>query len=805
MSYKGKSTTRSWATLPPEIVRLVITHYLLDVSATSFLPAVWAQREHWPGRMVFAVVRDADAIERLMQVSPAWSAALEYHLFWQQAAAVLDPNDHLLPFTRQQRLSPFRHFRHNVYQRACVPCRINHPIHSQGLLAAKRQVFTYSLNYIPCCKEHRKERFCGVCLRDASLDENCIAENEDTEAWPQIDATCRECRAEWLWRVASENEKQVDSDLSKEAEAVGGKGFAADDWEARQAVDTFIEIGEGTMRDVILLCMEKLWLRKNTKIVEMMQLAVATTRLQSRMAANASEAGVGGGGGFGGMGGMGEIYESEEELSEVDEDDDDPELMSITEDTQGVRELAINDWARMRILDGHWYSPADQWYLLQGQSQSGSSPTSPTSPTSSTYPFPYIPAQHPVAWSLSPDVAEQAHPDPVAVREHPPPSLALCSAAFDAYRRQLRMLLLPAMINIVRKVVMVCAVDGVDACVRIARMDIDDVMEALRDSGMWYNGMDWMGRRRNENEKKDDSDDSSISSKSGSQTTSPVLSTSTLQTTPSPPPATDDKIKTSSDDSTPTLENVASRSRLRPPPSITTFPIAISPVLESPTQIPSIPFIPESLSEMPPYTMETLKQIWRDATAPLFQCRCSICERAVLKANIEAGNIVPSQYHQKQEQPQVQSEVAQTQAQLVEVRLDPASDEDEELMLPSSDIDSEQEQLWKTVGEKRPCEALGLVDGECASTEGGDRDQKHRSPSPPKRARLGDHEIDGTPMQTPGAVRLQKRGSEEVEHVDELSIEDADLDEDGLYVMDDVSSDLDETDRNWGGGYISTV
>ncbi|THH27834.1 hypothetical protein EUX98_g6355 [Antrodiella citrinella] len=41
--------------------------------------------------------------------------------------------------------------------------------------------------------------------------------------------------------------------------------------------------------------------------------------------------------------------------------------------------------------------------------------------------------------------------------------------------------------------------------------------------------------------------------------------------------------------------------------------------------------------------MDALKLVWREACAPLYHCRCSICERAILKANIAAGTVVPSQ------------------------------------------------------------------------------------------------------------------------------------------------------------------
>lgn len=81
MMFKGKSTTRSWATLPPEVIRLITTHYLLAVSATATLPSVWQQRENWPGCMAFTVVRDAEILRQLMRVSPAWAAASECRLF----------------------------------------------------------------------------------------------------------------------------------------------------------------------------------------------------------------------------------------------------------------------------------------------------------------------------------------------------------------------------------------------------------------------------------------------------------------------------------------------------------------------------------------------------------------------------------------------------------------------------------------------------------------------------------------------------------------------------------------------------
>ena len=127
--------------------------------------------------------------------------------------------------------------------------------------------------------------------------------------------------------------------MTKEAEAVGGRNFAAEDWEARQAVETFVDGGEGCVREVIGLCMEKLWLRQNTKIVEMLNLAIATSRMQTRMVENAAEAGIL-------TGGMGE-YESEEDLSELEEEEEDMSTTKMWSWTFAMK-------ARSRRLVSFW-------------------------------------------------------------------------------------------------------------------------------------------------------------------------------------------------------------------------------------------------------------------------------------------------------------------------------------------------------------------------------------------------------------------------------------------------------------------
>jgi hypothetical protein len=57
--------------------RLIATHYILDVSTSSYCPATWDLREHWPHRIVYTIFRDAFALEKLMTMCPSWGSARE--------------------------------------------------------------------------------------------------------------------------------------------------------------------------------------------------------------------------------------------------------------------------------------------------------------------------------------------------------------------------------------------------------------------------------------------------------------------------------------------------------------------------------------------------------------------------------------------------------------------------------------------------------------------------------------------------------------------------------------------------------
>jgi hypothetical protein len=416
--------------------------------------------------------------------------------------------------------------------------------------------------------------------------ENLIGclENEDEETWPGVDATCRTCRTEWLWKRVCNN--------PRDREAIGGFRMVSDDWETRQCVEGFIESAESTISDVLMLAQEKWWLRKYTRLGDLMQQALAATRLRDGDA------------------------EPEEEEEEEEYDEEDLELMQITEES-GVRDLALADWARTRVLDGHWFSPADYWY-------NNALPGKPMA----------VRALHPCPWTRDFSSSagsspagdrdeEEQHPKVSTIKAEIPPSFSLCEQAYISHTRAMSEVLMPPMRNIVRRIVIECSTprlsDGKveDPAIRAARMGLEDVLTELREEeGVWFDGFDWAERRRNdgrEREKKErengsGSDASSTSSCSRSSNgTSPVLSTTTLQTTPSPPPIQ------IGEEGGKTGEGEEKIERPNPRTATTNLAkpvtIAIAPVLDPPKLLRTIPYVPVTVSHMPQFSLEAFRAV----------------------------------------------------------------------------------------------------------------------------------------------------------------------------------------------------
>ncbi|KAH9067691.1 hypothetical protein EDB87DRAFT_20929 [Lactarius vividus] len=723
---KGKSSTglRPWSQLPPEIVRLIATHYILDVSTSSHCPATWDLSENWPQRIVYTVFRDAFALEKLMTVCPSWGSALEWHRFWNHACCAVDPLETLAQHTFTQsndntstphRISPYHQFR-IITQCSCYVCRINNPGSNVGLALAKRTVAVQFMGTILTCREHRKSAYCGLCLCEApprydvftaeAAAVGCV-ENEDVETWPTVATTCRSCRSEWLWRrmgVAAPDRE-------------GTPYWSSLDWEVRQSIDAFIESGEGTLGDIIQIAREKLWLSRYTRIGMHMEHALAQQRLDMRT------------NGYG--------YESaDEDATSGEVDPDDYETLAMAEELHSVREMAQSDWARTRILDGLWLSPADDWY--------GYRPRPP-------------PAEHPAPWALQ--VADgQVHPTPTTIRVPPAPTYHLADQLYRVYERQLRKILLPAMQNIIKRIM--CQ-GRAEAMKVVVSMDSEDVLRALRQAWAWSKDLRQPPPPTHESDLDPGTppDDASSSSKSdASHTTSPVLSTATLQTTPSPPPS-DDKREKDGEAESPREE--APRMRLF---------VEIGPP-EPSNLLRDIPYVPATTQEMPSYSLKAFIEVWRESYAPLFACSCKICERALLHRDVgdtvrpaDTTHVVPSH-------PETVSQRAQQQQTTLgnnTIRLEEATYEEEE-----EDDEDDEELVYSDYSDGDPAAYVdATADVVTPSSrkrdhEHGDHDPRAHAEvesgtlkTPPKRTRL-----DGSysPLTTAeaAAARVSKRGSEE--------------------------------------------
>ncbi|KAK0207752.1 hypothetical protein IW262DRAFT_1418041 [Armillaria fumosa] len=213
-----------------------------------------------------------------------------------------------------------------------------------------------------------------------------------------------------------------------------------------------------------------------------------------------------------------------------EEEEEDPEIEQWSLEDHSAKSMALGDWARNRILDGFWVTLCDQW--MSGTMLEVSR------------------AEHPCPWTCADegDSGEEC-PWQATIMGDVLPPYSLCEHANCTYMKELRTLLLPPMKNIVQRLVIKCAAHGFDMVRKACKMSFDDIVHELRDEAVWFDGFDWLERRRNNGleackteqrmrtiEESSNSDDSSLSSKSDGSTTSPVLSTSTLQTTPSPPP-----------------------------------------------------------------------------------------------------------------------------------------------------------------------------------------------------------------------------------------------------------------------------
>ncbi|KAJ7805909.1 hypothetical protein B0H14DRAFT_3882626 [Mycena olivaceomarginata] len=353
--YKGKAL-RSWPQLPPEAVRLIATFYLHAASSILPLPSTWVDQRHL---LVYSVVRGTCEMEVLMNVCRPWGLAIETHDFWNAAIPLFDPYGHYGWLFDQQppsylrppiRASPYAHF-HYLLLSSCLACCIKAPCPGLG----RRSVDTLSLDVVSLCEAHSTRKCCGVCFRGDSLDStDTVAKNKDAMVFPGVRATCRACRAEWLWRSAllvsdplhagmSLVDSGARSGLLDTLGCASPAIFAPSDPIVRGALVAFVDLGEGTVNDVLVVAAECGWLRAQTRWTELMHQAFAAQLCGDEYEKCAENTRYGG--------------DNADCDSELEEDDAAAALEAV------VKDLALGDWARARILNGMWMAPADLCYV----------------------------------------------------------------------------------------------------------------------------------------------------------------------------------------------------------------------------------------------------------------------------------------------------------------------------------------------------------------------------------------------------------------------------------------------------------
>ncbi|KAK7001191.1 hypothetical protein R3P38DRAFT_3050266 [Favolaschia claudopus] len=477
-----------------------------------------------------------------------------------------------------------------------------------------------------------------------------LAENEDDCAFPGAKATCRSCRAEWLWRCAvldaglareghgvemvsgglpitagalfvdvdvadfcgGERRKDDDGAGAQLTESLGMRvdmpGYFSPQEDMKVLVSAYVECGEGTIERVLGAAKERGWLRANTRWGDLRKQALASRKLgdadasafddtahtknersagfregalTSRMARSSVDA-------------IRDVpyandaaactaYASTtipDECYDEDSSESDDDPLGNEEDESldmAVKEMALTDWARARVLDGAWAAPADVHHRMKDGVRLADAD-------------PYVPAVHPVHWSVCSDpsapccapsaategsvraigtvgwidAASQCHPGPPT---QPPPTQCLAEKANNAFVKQMRSILLPVFSNVVRRLVIDYAIDPVEV-------------------------------------------QASLLTGAANSSNPPQHITQVQGRKPLPPAICAARM---------TIAEVVQQLREE-----------VGLWFDGPQLLREIPHVPQSIDHLSQNSKEVLIIIWREACTPLYQCRCSICERATL-------------------------------------------------------------------------------------------------------------------------------------------------------------------------------
>ncbi|KAJ7339248.1 hypothetical protein DFH08DRAFT_251290 [Mycena albidolilacea] len=159
-----------------------------------------------------------------------------------------------------------------------------------------------------------------------------------------------------------------------------------------------------------------------------------------------------------------------------------------------VKEMALGDWARGRILDGAWLTSADVYFWKQGGLENPELGVRAVHLVSWPFrrrprpPYHFFRSPYPRRTSTGPSIPRTPS-RPIAP---PPPTYALTEAAHNAHIKNMRTVLLPVFKNVVCRFISRRGRNGCSARAAnrstppcgAARMSLADVVQQSREKGV---------------------------------------------------------------------------------------------------------------------------------------------------------------------------------------------------------------------------------------------------------------------------------------------------------------------------------
>lgn len=218
-----------------------------------------------------------------------------------------------------------------------------------------------------------------------------------------------------------------------------------------------------------------------------------------------------------------------------------------------------------------------------------------------------------------------------------------------------------------------------------------------------------------------------------------------------------------------------------------------------------IPYIPISTENMAPMTKNLLENLWREACAPLYQCRCSICDRALQRqAQGQGQGQQRSSFHQEETahivsspvQPLVVHPARHSEENILleeEGKNDEAIDNEQDATM-NVDVDVDSNALNATL---TPSDTGSISTSDAESNRSrkrssasvdGDEDDINNSPSPGKSVAIGNNDVSDLPRKRQRTMNSDSAEADDGNEYDDDDDDDDNYDDDEEEEEENVNS-----------------